>query len=255
VDRAAVLELFDRQMRREVSPLDPAVRVVRDAQTVLVVDDDWSALLWSALDETTADAVVARVVEQLSELQGHVEWKLYGHDRPPDLPERLLAAGLVPEDAEAVLVAELSDLPDIAGADVRIADTPELIDTWADVNTRAFGESFTFTGRELRRALDRDPPPRVGVMAFADGTPVSAGRIDFNERSDFASIWGGGTVPEWRGRGMYRATVAKRAALARERGYRYLQVDALPTSRPILERLGFVAITTTTPFTFPRATD
>ena len=56
------------------------------------------------------------------------------------------------------------------------------------------------------------------------------------------------TLPEYRGRGLYRATVAKRAELARERGYRWLYSDALPTSRPILERLGFVAITTTTPF-------
>jgi hypothetical protein len=52
---------------------------------------------------------------------------------------------------------------------------------------------------------------------------------------------------------LYRATVAKRAELARERGYRWLYSDALPTSRPILERLGFVAITTTTPFMLPSA--
>jgi hypothetical protein len=45
--------------------------------------------------------------------------------------------------------------------------------------------------------------------------------------------------------------VTERAALARERGYRWLYSDSLPTSRPILERLGFVAITTTTPFVLP----
>jgi len=31
----------------------------------------------------------------------------------------------------------------------------------------------------------------------------------------------------------------------------WLQVDALPTSRPILERLGFVAITSTCPCLWP----
>mgnify|MGYP003439031175 CR=1 FL=1 len=41
---------------------------------------------------------------------------------------------------------------------------------------------------------------------------------------------------------------ALRAALAAARGYRYLQVDASDDSRPILERLGFVALGTTTPF-------
>ena len=50
--------------------------------------------------------------------------------------------------------------------------------------------------------------------------------------------------------GVYRAVVAYRANLAAQRGLRYLQVDASDDSRPILERLGFVAVTTTTPFTW-----
>jgi GNAT superfamily N-acetyltransferase len=58
----------------------------------------------------------------------------------------------------------------------------------------------------------------------------------------------GATLPEWRGRGIYRATVAHRANLAAERGFRFVEVDASSDSRPILERLGFVAVTTTTPY-------
>jgi hypothetical protein len=40
--------------------------------------------------------------------------------------------------------------------------------------------------------------------------------------------------------------VAHRARVAVERGVKYLQVDASEDSRPILERLGFVVVTTTT---------
>lgn len=58
---------------------------------------------------------------------------------------------------------------------------------------------------------------------------------------------GGGTLPEYRGRGVFRALVSHRAVLARDRGFRYLQVDALPASRPILERMGFHAMAGTTP--------
>ena len=36
--------------------------------------------------------------------------------------------------------------------------------------------------------------------------------------------------------------------LAAARGYRYLQVDASPDSRPILERLGFIRLARTTPY-------
>ena len=60
-------------------------------------------------------------------------------------------------------------------------------------------------------------------------------------RGSFATLQGGATLPEWRSRGVYRALVARRAVLAAERGCEYLQVDASDDSRPILERLGFVA--------------
>ena len=79
--------------------------------------------------------------------------------------------------------------------------------------------------------------------------------MDLDPGVDFAGLFGGVTLPEFRGRGLYKATVARRAELARERGYRWLYVDALPTSRPILERLGFVKLTTTRPYVIPRAAD
>ncbi|HEX6921630.1 MAG TPA: GNAT family N-acetyltransferase, partial [Actinomycetes bacterium] len=66
--------------------------------------------------------------------------------------------------------------------------------------------------------------------------------------TDFASLWGGSTLAEWRGRGIYKALVSRRADEAAERGFRYLQVDASDDSRPILERLGLRKLTTTTPY-------
>jgi GNAT superfamily N-acetyltransferase len=93
-----------------------------------------------------------------------------------------------------------------------------------------------------------DPRPTEAVVARAGERPVSAGRIEFSEGRDFAGLFGGGTAADWRGRGVFRALVAHRAARARERGVRYLYVDAVPMSRPIFERLGFVPLTETTPY-------
>jgi GNAT superfamily N-acetyltransferase len=86
------------------------------------------------------------------------------------------------------------------------------------------------------------------LVAEAAGAVVSADWVRFVAGSGFATLWGGGTLPAWRSRGIYRAIVAYRANLAAQRGRRYLQVDASDESRPILERLGFVAVTTTTPY-------
>jgi hypothetical protein len=55
-----------------------------------------------------------------------------------------------------------------------------------------------------------------------------------------AMLWGGGTVPDGRGRGAYRAVLAARAAHAAALGVGLLGVYAREgTSAPILERLGF----------------
>jgi GNAT superfamily N-acetyltransferase len=253
VDTQAVLAEFDRSSRRDAVSSDPTVRVERDERSTLFIGEDWSAVLWTDLDESNADAEITRLVGRLREIPGHVEWKLYSHDRPADLPERLAAAGLVPDEEEALVVAEVAEVSTETDADVRVATTPELVDVFVALTERAFGRGHAGgIGRELKRALEQDEPSMLAVICFVDEEPASAGRIDFVEGSPFAGLYGGATLPEYRGRGLYRATVAKRAELARERGYRYLQVDALPTSRPILERTGFVQLTTTTPYLVTR---
>jgi GNAT superfamily N-acetyltransferase len=219
VDTTEILEAFDEQMRRKAAP------------DSMFVGKGWSAVLWRP-DDGRVEPLVAR----MRELPGHVEWKYYSHDGT-ELRERLVAAGLEPDDEETVVVAEVTSIsPPPDDVDLRIVDE-EFVDLAASV----FGDRF-----EL-------PEKAVAVVAVVDGKPVSGGRVDFEDSVEFAGLFGGITLPEYRGRGLYRATVAKRAELARERGYRWLYSDALPTSRPILERLGFVAITTTTPFTIPAA--
>ena len=93
-----------------------------------------------------------------------------------------------------------------------------------------------------------DPQGLRVFVAEAGGLTVSAGWVRFPSETEFVTLWGGATLPAWRGRGIYRALVARRAKLAAERGRRYIEVDASDDSRPILERLGFVPVTTTTPY-------
>jgi GNAT superfamily N-acetyltransferase len=220
VDTTEILARFDDQMRRRAAPEH------------LVVGKGWSGVIWRP-DNGEVEPLVAR----MRELPGHVEWKYYSHDGP-ELRERLLAAGLEPEDEETVVVAEAASIPP-PPADVELR---RAIDEFDELAASVFG-----------KAAHGLPDNSVAVVAIADGLPVSGGRVDFEDDVEFAGLFGGVTLPDYRRRGLYRATVAKRAELARERGYRWLYSDALPTSRPILERLDFVAITTTTPFVFPAA--
>ena len=102
----------------------------------------------------------------------------------------------------------------------------------------------------LAREIEADPQSITIVVAEAGETVVSAGWIRYQRGTGFASLWGGSTLPQWRKKGIYRALVAYRARLAQQRGKTLLQVDCSPDSRPILERLGLVAVTTSTPYVY-----
>jgi GNAT superfamily N-acetyltransferase len=251
VDTRAVLAAFDEQMRRSVRP-SPGARVEIDERVTRQVAEDgsWAAVLWSRLAAEDADAVIAAEIARAPAT--YFEWKQYAHDGPPDLAARLAGAGLTVEPAETVMVADLADL-DLApvvpdGLRLVPVDDEAGVDAMVDVHLAVFGDVHPGTREAVLASLALEPRPVEAVVACAGSTPVSAGRVEFHEGTEFASLWGGGTLPGWRGHGVFTALVAWRAHRARERGFRYLQVDALPTSRPILQRLGFVPLAETTPW-------
>jgi GNAT superfamily N-acetyltransferase len=252
---AAVLAAFDDQMRRNPA-VERAARVERDERVTRVVagSDGWSGVIWSNLTEADADAVIAAQIQRFASHRRGWEWKQYSYDRPADLPGRLQAAGFVPDPVESVLVAEIAELaldPDPpAGVELVAVAGKEGVDALVAVHDAVFGGSHQAIGQEVLRGLGAHPPSVAAVIAVAGETAISAGRVEFPAGSDFASLWGGGTLSAWRGRGVFRSLVGYRAALAKDRGYRYLQVDASADSRPILQRLGFAEMAKTTPYRY-----
>jgi GNAT superfamily N-acetyltransferase len=258
MDSAAVLQAFNVQVRQSTRPDGTGAVLQRDGVVVRRVaargqdGPGGSGVLWSDLDPGTAGEVIAAQVAFFGGRDEEFEWKLYSYDRPADLAERLLGAGFVPEDAEALMVAEVSQVPRPAElpAGIRLERLTDAsgIDRLTEVHQRVFGKDESGLRAALLAQLGTAPEITGMVLAMAGDEAVSAARIEFVPGADFAGLWGGGTLPAWRGRGIYRALVAYRADLAAERGYRYLQVDASPDSRPILERIGFSCLAITTPY-------
>lgn len=77
-------------------------------------------------------------------------------------------------------------------------------------------------------------------LALLDGEPVASGIASFTEAG--ALLFGGASLPEARGRGAYRALVRARWDEAVARGTPALVTHAGRMSQPILQRLGFEAI-------------
>jgi GNAT superfamily N-acetyltransferase len=255
LDTATVLSELDVQVRRGLHPDGSGAVGERAGPVVRWVTmggEGWSGIVWSDLDSGTADRVIADQVAFFAARAEEFEWKLYSYDQPPDLAQRLLAAGFVAEESESLMVA---DSAQIAGPDVVLPDEIRLVpvtdeagvEQMIEVHDRVFGADPRLRA-SLKTQLRNSPETTVMVLAMAGDEPVCSARIAFGTGTDFAGLWGGGTLPQWRGRGIYRALVSYRARLAVARGYRYLQVDASPESRPILERLGFACLATTTPY-------
>lgn len=243
-------------MRRDTLADAPGARVERVGEVVRQVGakDGWNAVVWSGLDEATARSAIAEQVQYFSELGREFEWKHYSHDQPEDLGELLLAAGFAAEPDETLMIARIADLPEGAGLPegVRLhpVTTPADVELMLSAHQGAFETTADWLRPRLLDMLAESPGAVSMVVAMADHMPVCGARMELHPGTEFASLWGGGTVPAWRGRGIYRALVAHRAKIAAERGYRYLQVDASDESRPILQGLGFTALSTTTPYVY-----
>jgi hypothetical protein len=210
---------------------------------------------------TAVDALIAQTVahfEGISQVE-EFEWKTRGHDWPPDLDRRLRAHGLVPEEVETVMVGEAARLavevvlPDpvsVRRVD-HLPDRETVIGAAAAMQREVFGAGPA--AEEVLARIDLMDGLEEFWIAEADGRVISAGRLTRVAGSEFAGLWGGATVPQWRGRGVYRTLTAARARSAIGHRVRYLHSDCSAMSRPILERSGLVAVTTTTPYKWRRS--
>ncbi|MEE6257511.1 GNAT family N-acetyltransferase [Plantactinospora sonchi] len=265
LDPDLLLTAYDTQLRARLpEPVPEGVTVDRDGPLLRTQGLDRGGFLTyqhlDGLRGAELDELILRQRDHFAALGQQVEWKLHGHDEPADLPERLRAAGFVPEEQETVVIGPVAPLAatlPVPPEGVRLRE----VTARADLDRIGEFKSVIWGGeggwladalsRELAAGAELDQPPLTVVVAETDeGELVSAAWVRYVSGTRFATLWGGATLPQWRRRGIYRALVAYRARLAEARGFSLLQVDASDDSRPILGRLGFVAVTTTTPYVY-----
>lgn len=256
--RSEVLATYTEQVRKSTQP-DGTGAAFQYAGPVLRrlagPGQGGSGVFWTDLDAHDADPVIAAEIAFFAGRGEEFEWKHFSYDRPPDLADRLVAAGFTPEEPESLMVAEVdavikamphATLP--AGLRLERVIDGAGVDRLIGVSERVFGKDKSDLRAELLTLLADAPETTEMMVVMAGDEPVSSARMDFLPGSEFSGLWGGGTLPQWRRRGIYRALVRYRAELAAGRGYRYLTVDASDDSRPILEHIGFECLATTTPY-------
>lgn len=244
MNKSQMIALYDQDQRKDIEYPDMQREVtpgvVRHIDTS---DAREGVVIFSQLKEHNVEDAIREQVNYFESLGQNFEWKIYDYDQPPDLKERLASHGFLVEEAEAIMVLDLMDAPEMLWQPVlhdiqRIVD-PEKISDVIAIEQQVWNEDYSWLGHYLGEALRRHPEQMSVYVAYVDEQAASAAWIYFPKHSQFASLWGGSTVSGFRQQGLYTALLAVRAQEARARQVRYLTVDASPMSRPILEKFGF----------------
>lgn len=185
-----------------------------------------------------ADAVIDATIAEYRALGIRFRWTVGPDSAPADLAARLERRGLVPET-----VIGLARSTDALVQDVPVGVTIEPVDaTNLEAFTRVMALGWDMDPVPLltlhRRLLDSQAPRMLMHLARFDGQPAGAAALALLPRSAF--LLGAVVLPEFRGRGIYRALVASRAKHAAALGRALATSHArASTSAPVLLRLGF----------------
>jgi predicted N-acetyltransferase YhbS len=252
---------YDQQLRTDAET-PSAIAVTRVGSLRLVTFEGGRGFVtYPRLYGSEAEHVPQVVTQALDHYRKNpeiirVEWKTRGHDGIAGLHESLLDHGFKPEEPESIMIGRAQlldvDVPLPVGVTLRQVYDANDVRAMAAMQDVAFNSAMADeTARALLRRLALDDGMELWV-AEVGGKIVAAGRLEPVAGTDFAGIWGGATLEAWRGQGIYRALTAARARSALAAGKTLIHSDSTEYSRPILERSGFVKVSTTTPYDWNR---
>ena len=200
-------------------------------------------VIYSLLDEQTADATIDEAIAMYRDLGLKFRWNAGPGSGPPDLGERLERRGLVASWGRGMARstdenAELDRLSTLTKISV-VAVDHATVDDYTRVMATGWNADFAAL-LALHRHILADGRHQL-FLAYCDGVPAGSASYAPFERS--AYMMGGVVLPDYRGLGLYRALVQARLAHARARGIPLATSHAREsTSAPILEKMGFETV-------------
>lgn len=252
-DKTAIMELLDFERQ---TILYPSMTRFSDPEVIRDISEDGESgeIVFSSCSKSTVDQVIAEQIQNARSGQYELEWKLYGHDKPDCLGERLVAAGFEAGEKESFMVFLASDASlanfGVVNDDIRRITDREGLRDYQIIREEVSGESCAKEIERYGSMLENHPDNMSVYVAYIDGEPAACGRMYFHQDSKFAGLYGGNTRERFRKRGLFTQIVAVRIREAMSRGIVNISVDALPTSEPILRKRGFESVTYTQPFYF-----
>ena len=175
--------------RRTLAPDGWSIEILPSVTRIRSADGSHNSIVFSSLSESTADAVIAEQVAHYRKLDGDVEWKLYAHDTPPDLLQRLQRHGFIIGLREAVLVLDLHTRPswmdEASASQVVSIQTAEQVDQFRRAAEEIFDKKYDFTAGELLAAIRSESTQHFGYMLLDGNKALSVGRLYTHPKSVF----------------------------------------------------------------------
>jgi GNAT superfamily N-acetyltransferase len=257
MDEMTILRQLDIE-RQTVADSDTRLETTAHVVRAFGAGNTWSGVVYSSFSAPETEAIVQGEIEYFTRLGRAFEWKIYSHDEPPDLLLHLRKSGFGIGEEESVMIFDLAEFPPLLMAappgEVMVAPVGDQgrIEDYLSVESAVWSCEPDEMRELLRSTLGDLFRGDLGFVAYVDAKPIGCGRVTVSPQSRFAGLWGGSVLPDYRGRGAYRALLSARIDhIRRFDSIRYLRVDALPMSRPILERYGFKRVASTWPAVWP----
>ncbi|WP_347551550.1 N-acetyltransferase [Pseudalkalibacillus hwajinpoensis] len=162
-------------------------------------------VIYSNLDEQNIHKAIQEEVARFQEAKQGFEWKVYSRDSPANFKENFKANGFTCEDPEALMVIELTKDHLLLGEDTsQICEIKDGngIKVIVGLEDAIWDESHEDLGIRLWRDKKGNPEGLFIYGIYEEKQLVSAAWM-YKEGKSFASLWGGATLPNYRGNGFY----------------------------------------------------
>jgi hypothetical protein len=196
----------------------------------------------SIVSPEEADEAIDHAINDFSKYQTPFRWVITGATRPVDFRQRLEKFKFK-QDGEALgLAAETAEIAKLAVDAIEITDlTEEFLEDWIDAAIVGWDNPESFrpglrTG--VLRALREQREELRYFSALIEGQIVGTGTLRLCKQS--GHLLGSSVRPQFRGRGVYRALIARRAQVSADYGLALMTTHGkVDTSAPILKKVGF----------------
>jgi ribosomal protein S18 acetylase RimI-like enzyme len=206
-----------------------------------VDSNDYNGVIWARFSPAEAEYSIPQLVNYFREQGLPALWQLDAASQPPDIGQRLLAAGCRPLLPGVCMVASIPSInfhvPRVAGLTIERVTTLQDLGAWMDVWTHD-GEEARAPREQLYANLGFETTkPLHHFIARLDGYPVGVSQLFLGRRA--AGLYCVSVLPEFRRHGIGRALTLAPLAVAHARGYDVSVLGPSPAGQPMYQRLGF----------------